>query len=131
MDLKRGGTSMAVSAPRGRSATARPSKRERPGGKEPGAATAPRPMETPLPGVLIDPYLPQPGQHVGRRLIKIEDTPGEYWLDAATSLGVPWADKLGLERSDTGIWDIRKPERLTAGWFDARARIRPQALAAP
>jgi hypothetical protein len=46
-------------------------------------------------------------------------------------MGVPWADRLGLERSDTGVWDVRKPERLTSIWFDARARTRPQALAAP
>ena len=56
-----------------------------------------------VPGVLIDPYLPQPGQHVGRRIIKIEDTPDELWLDAAKSMGVPWADRLGLECSDTGV----------------------------
>ena len=84
-----------------------------------------------LPGVLINPYLPQPGQHVGRRIIKIDDTPADHWLDAATQAGVRWADKLGLDRSDAGIWDVRKPELLTAGWFSARARTRPRRLDAP
>ena len=96
-----------------------------------GAEVVPEAGKTRLPGVLIDPYLPQPGQHVGRRIIKIDDTPADYWLDAATQAGVRWADKLGLERSDAGIWDVRKPELLTAGWFSARARTRPRRLGAP
>jgi hypothetical protein len=122
---------MTLNAPKGRSSTARSSKLDQPSGKKPGAATLPRPMETLLPGVLIDPYLPQPGQHVGRRLIKIEDTPDEFWLDGATLVGVPWPVELGVELDDAGIWDIRKPERLTSAWFHARARIRPQRLATP
>ena len=99
--------------------------------EQPDAAVLPRRTDGSVAGVLIDPYLPQPGQHVGRRLIKIEDTPDAYWLDAATSAGVPWADKLGLERGDTGIWDIYKPELLTSSWFEARVRTRPRALTAP
>ncbi|MGD9509558.1 MAG: hypothetical protein AB7I59_10905 [Geminicoccaceae bacterium] len=95
------------------------------------AAAMAVPEKTRLPGVLIDPYLPQPGQHVGRRIVKIDDTPADYWLDAATQAGVRWSDKLGLERSDAGIWDVHKPELLTAGWFSARARTRPRTLGAP
>lgn len=94
-----------------------------------GTVVAPRRVDAPFPGVLIDPYLPQPGQHTGRRIIRIEDTPDDFWLEEASVVGVPWADKLGLERTDVGTWDIRHPELLTSAWFDMRARTRPQALA--
>lgn len=122
---------MSESTPGRGKSTTRSSKRSLQGEGGPVADTARRRMDLSFPGVLIDPYLPQPGQHVGRRIIKIEDTPDEYWRDESTSMGVRWAEKLGLERSDTGTWDIRKPELLTSGWFDARARTRPQALALP
>jgi hypothetical protein len=82
------------------------------------------------PGVLIDPYLPQPGQHVGRRLIKIADTPSDYWLDGASTKGVPWARYLGIEKGDTDIWEVRKPELLTSAWFKARRQVRPHRAAA-
>src|SRR5690606_35550184 len=120
-----------------RSMTTTRSGRWQSGGTTTGTADAPAvgavhvPEKTRLPGVLIDPYLPQPGQHVGRRIVKIDDTPADYWLDAATQAGVRWSDKLGLERSDAGIWDVHKPELLTAGWFSARARTRPRTLGAP
>lgn len=97
----------------------------------PVVAAVAEPGKPRLPGVLINPYLPQPGQHVGRRIIKIDDTPADYWLDVATAAGVQWSDKLGLERSDVGIWDVRKPELLTSSWFSARARTRPRTLGTP
>ncbi len=74
-------------------------------------------------GGVINQDLPQPGQYVGRRIIQIADIPESYWLDEATSLGTPWSEALGLKRGDSGAWEISKPERLTATWFDRRARI--------
>ncbi len=80
------------------------------------------------PGSVINPYLPQPGQHIGRRIIKIEDTPDSYWLDAASSSGTTWAEHFGLETNDEGIWEIRNPESLTTAWFGARSAARPGKL---
>src|SRR5215204_4872060 len=74
------------------------------------------------PGAVINQYLPQPGQYVGRRVLRVDDTPEGYWLDAATEVGTRWADALGLVMAE-GLWEIRKPERLTSTWFERRRRI--------
>jgi hypothetical protein len=75
----------------------------------------------PGPGAMIDQYLPQPGQLVARRVIRIEDIADEYFLSSATEAGTPWADYFGLEKSDD-IWEIRSPELLTQKWFDRYER---------
>jgi hypothetical protein len=75
------------------------------------------------PGAEIDLYLPQPGQHVGQRLLKIEDVPAEYFRDNAPTAGVAWGDYFGLEKSDE-IWQIKTPEALTAQWFGRFTRAR-------
>src|SRR6187549_3134226 len=64
------------------------------------------------PGAVINQYLPQPGHHTGRRIIKIEDTPAKYWLDASSSKGTAWSEYLGIEKSDDKVWEVREPERL-------------------
>lgn len=74
------------------------------------------------PGAVIDRYLPQPGQHVGRRILQIRDIPRELFRDGAVSAGVPWAEHLGLEQKD-GVWDIARPEVLTAKWFNRYSRV--------
>ena len=71
----------------------------------------------PGPGAMIDQNLPQPGQHVGRRILRIEDIPASYFRDTATQAGVPWAEYFGIEKSDA-VWEITKPEVLTTRWFD-------------
>lgn len=80
------------------------------------------------PGSVINPYLPQPGQHIGRRIIKIEDTPDSYWLDTASTSGTSWAEHFGVEKDDEGTWEIRNPESLTTAWFGARSAARPSKL---
>jgi hypothetical protein len=75
------------------------------------------------PGAVINQYLPQPGQYTGRRIIQIGDTPAKYWLPAASDLGTPWAEALGMEATAQGAWEIRYPERLTSTWFARRKRI--------
>jgi hypothetical protein len=75
------------------------------------------------PGAVIDMYLPQPGQHTGRRILKIEDIPGDRFTDAAGSAGVPWAAYLGMEKKD-GLWEIVRPELLTDRWMSRFARTR-------
>ncbi len=47
------------------------------------------------PGAAINQYLPRPGQHVGRRITRIDDIPESYFLDGALTSGTPWAN----------IWD--------------------------
>lgn len=84
----------------------------------------------PGPGAVIDMYLPQPGQHTGRRILKIEDVVQDRFRDTAKSAGMRWSDYLGLEKTD-GVWEITKPELLTDRWLDTYARtrrIRPTAL---
>jgi hypothetical protein len=81
------------------------------------------------PGAVIDQYLPQPGQHVGRRIIRIADTPENYWLGAATAAGIPWPIKLGLEKDNEGLWDVRSPESFISTWFSRRAKLRPTPVA--
>jgi hypothetical protein len=78
----------------------------------------------PGPGTVINQYLPQPGQHVGRRMLRVEDIPDDYWRDDATVTGTPWADLLGVVRSEDGLWEVRRPENLTATWFARRAGTR-------
>lgn len=83
------------------------------------------------PGAVIDMYLPQPGQHTGRRIIRIEDILDDRFRDTARTAGEPWAKYLGLEKKD-GVWEIAKPELLTGRWLDRYARtrrIRPATLA--
>ncbi|MGH7574711.1 MAG: hypothetical protein ACREM1_06220, partial [Longimicrobiales bacterium] len=77
----------------------------------------------PGPGVEIDLYLPQPGQHAGRRIIKIEDIPEEYFRDTAVTTGVPWPDYFGVEKQ-ANVWDIAKPEVFTGSWLDRYSRVR-------
>src|SRR5690606_35255105 len=82
------------------------------------------------PGAVIDTYLPQPGQHTGRRILKIEDIPPDRFRDNAKSAGIPWAEYLGLEKKD-GVWEIVEPERLTDRWMGRYAhtrRINPARL---
>lgn len=68
------------------------------------------------PGAMINQYLPQPGQHVGRRIIRIDDIPESVFLDAAITSGTPWAEYLGLEK-ERETWGIRSPETLTSNWL--------------
>src|SRR4051794_11863768 len=75
------------------------------------------------PGAVINQYLPQPGQYVGRRVLQVDDTPEEYWLTAASELGTPWGEALGGAMIEPGVWEIRRPERLTSTWFERRRRI--------
>ncbi len=74
-------------------------------------------------GGVINQDLPQPGQYVGRRIIQIADIPETYWLEAASTLGTPWSQALGLARGESGFWEISKPEKLTSTWFDYRREI--------
>lgn len=76
----------------------------------------------PGPGAMIDQYLPQPGQHVGRRLLKLEDIPEAWFLDAATEAGTPWAEWFGIEKVDD-IWRVRDPETLTSRWLGRYAKV--------
>jgi len=71
----------------------------------------------PGPGAMIDQYLPQPGQLVGRRIIRIEDIAGEDFLDTAATAGVAWPEYFGIEKRDE-IWEIVQPELLTQRWLD-------------
>lgn len=68
------------------------------------------------PGAMINQYLPQPGQHTGRRILKLEDIPEEWFLDSASQAGTPWAEHFGLEKVDD-LWQVRDPEVLTARWL--------------
>ena len=80
---------------------------------------------TPGPGAVINQYLPQPGQHIGRRLLRIDDTPDDYWLDSAPAAGTLWRDLLGVIKSEDGIWEVRRPENLTSTWFSRRTGSTP------
>ena len=75
------------------------------------------------PGAVINQYLPQPGQYTGRRILRINDTPKEFWRDTASKTGTPWAEALGLRMVEQGAWEIKKPELLTSTWFERRLRI--------
>jgi hypothetical protein len=68
------------------------------------------------PGAMINQYLPQPGQHVGRRILQLEDISDEWFLDSASEAGTPWSEHFGLEKLDA-VWTIRNPEQLTSNWF--------------
>jgi hypothetical protein len=85
----------------------------------------------PGPGAVINQYLPQPGQHVGRRMLRIDDLPDDYWRDSAPLAGTPWRELLGLAKSEDGVWELRRPENLTSTWFSRRAgtrQVTPPAL---
>jgi hypothetical protein len=75
------------------------------------------------PGAEINLYLPQPGQHVGRRIIKIEDIPEQYFLDTAKTAGTPWSEQFGVIKRDD-LWDIIDPEKFTSNWLGRYSRTR-------
>jgi len=75
------------------------------------------------PGAMIDQYLPQPGQHVGRRILKIEDIPESWFLDSASTAGESWADRYGLEKSDD-LWQLRDPSIFTSEWLSQYSQVR-------
>jgi hypothetical protein len=77
---------------------------------------------TPGPGAMIDQYLPQPGQHVGRRILQLEDIPEDQFLDTAKESGTPWAEHLGLEKADD-IWQVRDAETLTSRWLGRYTKV--------
>jgi hypothetical protein len=78
----------------------------------------------PGPGTVINQYLPQPGQHVGRRLLRVEDIPDDHWRDGATVAGTTWPELLGVVKSEDGLWEVRRPESLISTWFMRRAGTR-------
>jgi hypothetical protein len=77
---------------------------------------------------MIDLYLPQPGQLVGRRILKLEDISEDWFLDTAKESGTPWAEHFGLEKVD-GIWQVRDPETLTSRWLGRYAKVSPLSTA--
>src|SRR4051812_26574933 len=74
-------------------------------------------------GNVINPYLPQPGQFSGRRILKVADISKEYWSESAAFKGIPWIQKLGISKIDGGTFEIRNPELLTSTWFSHRAKV--------
>ena len=78
----------------------------------------------PGPGTVINQYLPQPGQHVGRRLLRVEDIPDDHWRDGASLAGTTWPELLGVVKSEDGLWEVRRPESLISTWFGRRAGTR-------
>jgi hypothetical protein len=75
------------------------------------------------PGAVINQYLPQPGQHVGRRILKIADIPESWFLDDASTAGEPWNEKFGLEKVDD-VWQVKEPSLFTSNWLDRYAQVR-------
>jgi hypothetical protein len=69
----------------------------------------------PRPGTVSNQYLPQTGQHVGRRLLRVEDIPDDHWRDGASLAGTAWPELLGLVKSGDGLWEVRRPESLGSG----------------
>lgn len=67
------------------------------------------------PVVHIDPYLPQPGQHVGRRLLRIDDIPDSVFKDEASVFGTAWSQHLGMEKRGES-WEITDPQQLISSW---------------
>lgn len=68
-------------------------------------------------GAMIQQNLPQPGQHVGRRILKLEDIPEEWFLQEAIEVGTTWAEQFGIEKKD-GNWVVQTPEQLTYMWLN-------------
>ncbi len=81
----------------------------------------------PGPGAMIDLNMPQPGQLVGRRILKVEDIADDWFQDSAKESGTPWAEHFGLEKVD-GIWRVRDPEILTSRWLGRYARVSALSL---
>lgn len=82
-------------------------------------------------GAKIDLYLPQPGQHVGRRILKLEGIPESVFNDEAQTFGTEWAEYLGLVKSGDR-WQIDSPSRLRAGWlgrYSTAAKLSPKSSA--